>query len=161
MEPTSQGELAKLNQVIQMDEGKIQAHLGEVVRSTVEERLNVCSAVGSAPRAYRPYGRKKNAMPKIETFTPEWAEYELIDSGAGKKLERFGEFTLVRPEPQAHWKAMLRARRWHAADGEFVKTREERQGEWKFRKATPARWMMRRKHLKFWVRPSPSGHVGV
>ena len=100
-------------------------------------------------------------MPKIETFTPEWAEYELIDSGAGKKLERFGEFTLVRPEPQAHWKAMLGARRWHAADGEFVKTREERQGEWKFRKATPARWMMQREHLKFWVRPSPSGHVGV
>jgi transposase-like protein len=40
MEPTSQGEVAKLNQVIQIDEGKIQAHLGEVVRSTVEETLN-------------------------------------------------------------------------------------------------------------------------
>src|SRR5580692_9725652 len=40
MEPTSQGEVAKLNQVIQIDEGKIQAHLGEVVGSTVEETLN-------------------------------------------------------------------------------------------------------------------------
>ena len=40
MEPTSQGEVTKLNQVIQIDEGKIQAHLGEVVRSTVEETLN-------------------------------------------------------------------------------------------------------------------------
>src|SRR5271163_3456754 len=40
MEPTSQGEVAKLSQVIQIDEGKIQEHLGEVVRSTVEETLN-------------------------------------------------------------------------------------------------------------------------
>ena len=40
MEPTSQGEVAKRNQVIQIDEGKIQAHLGEVVGSTVEETLN-------------------------------------------------------------------------------------------------------------------------
>ena len=44
MEPTNQGEagreVAKLRQVIQIDEGKIQAHLGEVVRSTVEETLN-------------------------------------------------------------------------------------------------------------------------
>src|ERR1700733_1945561 len=40
MEPTSQGEVAKLNQGIQIDEGKIQAHLGEVVGSTVEETLN-------------------------------------------------------------------------------------------------------------------------
>jgi transposase-like protein len=40
MEPTSEGEVTKLSQVIQIDEGKIQAHLGEVVRSTVEETLN-------------------------------------------------------------------------------------------------------------------------
>ncbi len=44
MEPTNQGEaateVAKLSQVIQIDEGKVQAHLGEVVRSTVEETLN-------------------------------------------------------------------------------------------------------------------------
>src|SRR6202795_3928947 len=40
MEPTNQGEVPKLNQVIQIDEGKIQEHMGEVVRSTVEETLN-------------------------------------------------------------------------------------------------------------------------
>src|SRR5215471_3714787 len=40
MEPTNQGEATKLSQVIQIDEGKIQEHLGEVVRSTVEETLN-------------------------------------------------------------------------------------------------------------------------
>ena len=97
----------------------------------------------------------------METLTPEWTEYELVDSGAGKKLERFGEFTLIRPEPQAKWSATLRAQRWEAADAEFVKTKEGRQGEWKFRKPLPERWVMQRKNLKFWVHPAPSGHVGV
>ena len=97
---------------------------------------------------------------KMETLKPEWTEYELLDSSDGKKLERFGEFTLIRPEPQAKWAPTLPAKRWEA-DGEFVKARSGQQGEWKFRKAIPARWTMQRKNLKFWVQPAPSGHVGV
>ncbi len=97
----------------------------------------------------------------METRTPEWAEYELLDSGEGKKLERFGEYVLVRPEPQAKWAAALPAARWRAADGEYVKAGNGRRGEWKFRKAIPARWTMQRGDLKFWVQPAPSGHVGV
>jgi 23S rRNA (cytosine1962-C5)-methyltransferase len=100
-------------------------------------------------------------MPKMETLTPEWTEYELVDSGAGKKFERFGEFLLVRPEPQATWAAAQPAKRWDTADGEFVKARGGRNGEWKFRRRLPARWPMQRKNLKFWVQPRPSGHVGV
>jgi len=92
---------------------------------------------------------------------PQWAEYELMDSGDGRKLERFGEYTLIRPEPQAKWKAKLGPARWIAADGEFVKGRAGRPGEWKFRKAIPARWDMQRKDLRLWVQPAPSGHVGV
>lgn len=93
--------------------------------------------------------------------TPEWAEYELMDTGEGKKLERFGQFTLIRPEPQAQWTPSLPARQWDRADGEFVKARAGQQGHWKFRKPILARWMMQRKNLKFWVRPAPSGHLGV
>ncbi len=98
---------------------------------------------------------------KMETLIPEWAEYELVDSGDGKKLERFGEFTLVRPEPQAKWAAGLPEQRWETADGEFIKARSGQRGQWKLRKATPARWPMRRKSLRFWVQPAPSGHLGV
>jgi 23S rRNA (cytosine1962-C5)-methyltransferase len=104
---------------------------------------------------------------------PLWDEYQLIDTGAGRKLERFGEFTLVRPEPQAVWRPAMAEERWNAADGEFaaaVRNREPkriaawsklRAGEWKFAKAIPQRWAMRRENLKFWVQPAPSGHVGV
>lgn len=97
----------------------------------------------------------------METRIPEWAEYHLLDSGAGKKLERFGAFTLVRPEPQAKWAAKLPEQQWKAADGEFVKARSGQRSEWKFRKAVPPRWEMQRNNLKFWVQPAPSGHVGV
>lgn len=100
-------------------------------------------------------------MAKVETLTPEWAEYELVDSGAGKKLERFGEFTLSRPEPQAGWAMALPTKRWEMADGEFVKARPGQRGEWKFRELVPERWAMQRGKLKFWVQPAPSGHVGV
>ena len=95
----------------------------------------------------------------METLIPEWTEYELTDSGDGKKLERFGEFTLIRPEPQAKWTPTLPAQQWEAADGEYSKARSG--GEWKLRAPVPARWVMQRKNLKFWVRPAPSGHLGV
>jgi len=97
----------------------------------------------------------------METLTPQWAEYELVDSGSGRKLERFGEYTLIRPEPQVKWKTKLAGERWDAADGEFVKGIAGRAGEWKFRNAIPARWEMQRKNLRFWVQPAPSGHVGL
>jgi 23S rRNA (cytosine1962-C5)-methyltransferase len=97
----------------------------------------------------------------METVTPHWTDYELLDSGDGKKLERFGEFTLIRPEPQAKWEAALAAHQWKAAHAEFVKASRGRRGEWKFCKLIPKRWAMQRKNLKFWVQPTPSAHVGV
>ena len=97
----------------------------------------------------------------METFTPQWTDYELLDSGGGKKLERFGEFTLIRLEPQAKWNVALSPHRWEAAHAEFVKTKRGQQGEWKLYKALPKRWVMQRKNLRFWVHPAPSGHVGV
>ena len=97
----------------------------------------------------------------METLTPQWTGYELVDSGDGKKLERFDEFMLVRPEAQARWKPALTGRHWQAAHAEFLSTSRGRQGEWKFCKPVPKRWMMQRKNLKFWVQPTPSGHLGV
>jgi 23S rRNA (cytosine1962-C5)-methyltransferase len=97
----------------------------------------------------------------METLTPKWTDYELLDSGAGKKLERFGEFTLIRPEPQATWTPSLSSREWQIADAEFAKAKGAWQGQWKVCKPLPERWPMQRKNLQFWVRPAPSGHVGV
>jgi 23S rRNA (cytosine1962-C5)-methyltransferase len=97
----------------------------------------------------------------MQTLTAQWTDYGLLDTGAGKKFERFGQFTLVRPEPQAKWSPSLPSNRWKAADAEFLKPQHGRHGEWKFRKLLPERWPMQRKNLEFWVHPAPSGHVGV
>ena len=42
-----------------------------------------------------------------------WKDYELIDSGEGEKLERFGKYTLIRPEPQAIWSKVLPETEWN------------------------------------------------
>jgi 23S rRNA (cytosine1962-C5)-methyltransferase len=96
----------------------------------------------------------------MEILTPEWTEYQLLDSGNGRKLERLGEFTLIRPEPQARWATKLAAHRWDSADGEFAK-KSGKLGGWKLRGGLPQRWQMQRGDLKFWVQPTTSGHVGV
>ena len=97
----------------------------------------------------------------MEKLRAEWSEYELVDSGEGRKLERFGKFLLVRPEAQAKWRPTLSAERWESADGTFARTGGGRKGEWRLRSGVPARWEIRRGDLKFWVQPAPSGHVGV
>lgn len=52
----------------------------------------------------------------IPVLTPEWPDYELIDSGNGRKLERFGAWRIVRHEPKAWWTPVLSAREWDRAD---------------------------------------------
>lgn len=104
---------------------------------------------------------KSEAAGKIETLSPTWTDYELLDSGSGRKLERFGSITLVRPEPQAAWRPSLPAKSWNAAHGQFIQHNRSKRGEWKFSQAVPPRWTMSRNKLAFWVEPTPSGHLGV
>ncbi len=100
-------------------------------------------------------------LPKLEVFSPAWTDYELLDTGAGRKLEKFGSITLVRPEPQATWLPSLSEESWNRANGSFVALPRSKNGEWKFAPDVPQRWQMRRENLSFWVEPTPSGHLGV
>src|ERR1700760_2216201 len=63
--------------------------------------------------------------------THGWSDYALLDSGHGRKLERYGRFTVVRPEPQCLWAPALPASAWEAADAMFDPTDEEDAGRWK------------------------------
>lgn len=100
-------------------------------------------------------------LPELETLSPAWDDYQLVDSGSGRKLERFGEINLVRPEPQANWQPSLPEKPWNDARGEFIQPNRAKRGQWQFSQPAPPRWTMRRKSLAFWVEPTPSGHVGV
>ena len=71
--------------------------------------------------------------PTPETLrTQGWSDYALIDSGDGKKLERYGRFTVVRPEPQCFWTPAL-PHLWDQADAVFDPEDEDEAGRWRFR----------------------------
>lgn len=86
------------------------------------------------------------------------ADYELIDSGDGEKLERYGRVLLRRPDPQALWRKADPAR-WREAHGTF--TREGRDGRWKFNKAAPEKWTIAFGGLSFHIRPTAFKHTGI
>lgn len=92
--------------------------------------------------------------------SPNWSDYELLDSGNGKRLERFGERTLVRPDPQAIWQPTLDHDHWHNVDALFKRTHAD-EGKWIKKTHFPDRWLMSYKHLSFWIKLTPFKHTGV
>lgn len=72
--------------------------------------------------------------------TTGWADYALLDSGGGRKLERYGPYRVVRPEPQAMWSPRLPAETWESADAVFDPTDEEDAGRWRFREKLVESW---------------------
>lgn len=83
--------------------------------------------------------------------------YQLIDSGEGVKLERFGEFTLIRPCPQALWRKM-HPQQWKHADAEF--SRENKQG-WLQHRKLPQEWTCEIGGVLFKIEPTDFGHLGA
>ena len=75
--------------------------------------------------------------------TTGWADYGLVDSGDGKKLERYGPYRVVRPEPQALWSPKLAPAIWAKADAVFDPSDEEDAGRWRFSGKPPETWPMR------------------
>lgn len=121
---------------------------------------------------------------KILTTKPS-AGYALIDSGQGGKLERFGVFTLSRPDPQALWTRSVSADVWQKAQGVFARenardgkmqdsnvqndkvkdnrARSEKieKSSWKMKVGVPEKWQVAIGGLQFWIKPSSFKHVGV
>ncbi|MCL4560552.1 MAG: class I SAM-dependent methyltransferase [Chloroflexi bacterium] len=93
--------------------------------------------------------------------SPDWEDYELIDSGSGLKLERYGKVTLVRPGAEAIWQPALPQKAWDAAQVVFEPSPEENGGHWVTRKPYESRWKMEYKGLTFWSQTTASRHLGV
>ncbi len=90
--------------------------------------------------------------------TTAWADYGLIDSGAGRKLERYGRFTVVRPEPQCLWPPRLSEDAWKA-DAVFDPSGEEDQGRWRFSKPAPETWPLKWREVSFHGRFTAFRHL--
>lgn len=84
----------------------------------------------------------------------QWPEYALLDSGNGRRLERFGRFVLSRPDPQAIWHKRLDNTEWEAADATF-------HNQWMTQHDMPDKWILKYKSMSFWAKLTPFKHTGV
>ncbi len=97
-------------------------------------------------------------MSVILTTKPE-SDYELLDSGLGEKLERYGHYVLRRPDPQALWRPRLADKNWKNTDAVFI--RESRSAQWQMKTNMPEKWEATIGGVKFLIRPTAFKHTGV
>jgi len=91
---------------------------------------------------------------------PAFDSYQLLDSGNSEKLERFGDYVLRRPDPQALWRPTLESRVWEAADYKFVRE-SDRGGSWITPDNAPKSWDIKVNGASLRIAPTPFKHVGL
>lgn len=105
-------------------------------------------------------------MNLIKLLTPQnWVDYELIDCGNEKKIERFGEFITIRPEPQALWNKQLSEKEWSKLAHVTFEQKGSHSGEWVKHKKMLDRWQIGYKHngldLTFNLSLTSFKHIGI
>ena len=89
----------------------------------------------------------------------KWQDYELLDCSGGEKLERWGKYTLVRPDPQAIWNTKRTHKGWRAPSARYARSHTGG-GQWDKGKL-PERWQVRYGDLTFNVKPMNFKHTGL
>ena len=92
-------------------------------------------------------------------ISDKWSDYELLDCGGGEKLERWGNYTLVRPDPQAIWSTPRRHPGWRKADARYARSHTGG-GSWD-KRALPERWQVAYGALTFNIKPMNFKHTGL
>ena len=100
-----------------------------------------------------------NPLKLIETTGFE--DYALLDSGAGRKLERFGKIVVDRPEPQALWSPHLARVTWDEAHAVFAGEDDEDKGRWRIEKPVPESWPVKVRGVTMLCRLSGFRHLGL
>ncbi len=90
----------------------------------------------------------------------DWKEYELIDTGNGEKLERWGTYVLRRPDPQIIWPINDKKGLWDKADAHYHRS-SSGGGKWEFKKKMPERWKISYKGMSFNIEPTGFKHTGL
>ncbi|NLX77629.1 MAG: SAM-dependent methyltransferase [Clostridiaceae bacterium] len=90
----------------------------------------------------------------------KWKDYELIDTGNGEKLERWGRYILRRPDPQVIWPKSGDEKAWERADAHYHRSKSGG-GSWEFKRKLPERWVISYENLSFYVEPTGFKHTGL
>ncbi len=105
-------------------------------------------------RSWKPAGL---ALLETEGFD----DYQLLDSGAGRKLERFADIIVDRPEPQALWRPRLPTETWQQAHAVFSGDGEDELGRWRTDRPVPETWPIRVDAITLLGRLSAFRHLGL
>jgi 23S rRNA (cytosine1962-C5)-methyltransferase len=92
-------------------------------------------------------------------ISDQWSDYEVLDCGGGEKLERWGDLTLVRPDPQAIWNTPRRHPGWKRPDGRYARS-STGGGQW-VKQDLPQRWQISYGPLTFNIKPMNFKHTGL
>lgn len=88
-----------------------------------------------------------------------WRDYEVIDASKGEKLERWGKYRLVRPDPQVIWNTERNPQEWRRKNGHYHRSKKGG-GEWEFFDL-PEKWQIQYKELTFNLQPFSFKHTGL
>lgn len=105
--------------------------------------------------------RPRLAQMPIALCASPWPDFQLVDSGDGRKLERYGERLVVRPEPQCLWPAAISEEAWAQADATFEPSDEDEAGRWRFRDDIPESWPLAWRDVRFLARFTAFRHLAV
>ena len=89
----------------------------------------------------------------------DWVDYEVLATGDGEKLERWGKVTLLRPDPQVIWKAQKPLSKFKGLDAHY--SREEGGGHWNYINKVPQTWTVAWRGIKFIIKPMGFKHTGL
>ena len=92
-------------------------------------------------------------------YSEDWKDFEVIDCSKGEKLERWGDYTLVRPDPQAIWDTPREDKRWKSRAARYVRS-STGGGAWD-KGNLPERWQVRYRDLVFNIKPMNFKHTGL
>lgn len=87
-----------------------------------------------------------------------WKDYEVLDTSSGEKLERWGDYLLIRPDPQVIWNTP-KGREWQRVNGHYFRS-DKGGGNWEFRDL-PEEWQIRYRDLSFHLKPFSFKHTGL
>lgn len=88
-----------------------------------------------------------------------WKDYEVIDTSCGEKLERWGKYILLRPDPQVIWSTPRQAKEWKQLNGHYHRSNKGG-GEWEFFHL-PEEWSIHYRELTFHLKPFSFKHTGL
>ena len=89
----------------------------------------------------------------------DWLDYRILDCGGGEKVEKWADYTLVRPDPQAIWNRTDSVKEWDKANAIYHRSKSGG-GQWEIKKL-PAQWTVSYKELTFNLKPMSFKHTGL